>query len=128
GSFNTLGIHYNLNASGDRWSIQAGFSNNSSDNDFEYPNSGRKNLNGAFDNVSFNANGGYKINNSNFLKFYSQVYNGERHFALLTPTDTKTKYRDFTARNLIEWVSIQNQFRSKLKLAHLTEEYQFFGN
>lgn len=128
GSFNTFGINYKLKVSDEDFSFQGSISRNSSDNDYEYLNSDRENLNGQFYNNSFNASFGYKINARNFLKFYSQFYDGERHFSLASPSDSKTKYRDFNTRNLLEWSSFFNQFVSKIKMAFLTEEYNYFEN
>jgi iron complex outermembrane receptor protein len=126
GSFNTVGIHYNVKASSKKFSVQAGISRNSSDNDFDFIGSGRKNTNGQFQNTSFTGNFGYKLNASNFLKFYSQLFDGERHFSLLNPSDTKTKYRDFNMRNMLEWAGFYGLFESRLKIAFLSEEYQYF--
>ncbi|HLA56973.1 MAG TPA: TonB-dependent receptor [Flavobacterium sp.] len=126
GSFNTVGIHYNVAASSEKFSVQVGISRNSSDNDYGYIGSDLKNTNGQFYNTSFTGNFGYKINASNFLKFYSQLFDGEQHFSLLTPTDTKTKYRDFNMRNMLEWAGFYGPFESRLKVAFLSEEYQYF--
>ncbi len=126
GSFNTLGIHYNVAAGSERFMTKISFSKNSSDNDFNYVDSQRKNENGAFDNNSLTANFGYKFNDNNFIKLYSYFFSGDRHFSLLTPTDTKSKYRDLNLRNLLEYTSIFNQFTSKIKLAFLSENYHHF--
>ncbi|WP_026704286.1 TonB-dependent receptor plug domain-containing protein [Flavobacterium soli] len=128
GSFNTFGLNYKLNVSDEKFSFQGSISRNSSDNDYKYLNTDRKNLNGQFYNNSFNSSFGYKINATNFLKFYSQFYDGERHFSLVTPSDSKTKYTDFNTRNLLEWSSFLNQFTSRLKVAFLSEEYRYFEN
>ncbi|MDI1256810.1 MAG: TonB-dependent receptor [Flavobacterium sp.] len=128
GSFNTLGLHYGLDVSNGKYSLKVSLSNNSSDNDYAYPKSGFKNENGQFFNRSYNVAFGYKINLKNFLKFYSQIFDGERHFSLASPSDTKTKYKDFNTRHLLEWSCYQNHFVSKLKLAYLSEEYNYFGD
>lgn len=128
GSFNTLGLHYNLKAASERFSAQVAVSRNSSDNDYAFPQSDKKNSNGQFDNTSFSANFGYKINASHFIKFYSQIFESERHFSLLSPTDTPSKYEDFNTRNLLEWVVFHNRITSKFKMAFLNEEYIYFEN
>lgn len=128
GSFNTLGVNYNLRASNEKFSTEVSISQNSSDNDFDFPGSDRKNANGQYRNTSFSSSFGFKINASNSLKFYSHVFEGERHFALLSPTDAKTKYDDFNTRNLLEWTSLHEHFTSKVKAAFLTEDYKYFEN
>ena len=128
GSFNTFGADYKLQYGTEKWSIQTGISRTSSDNDFEYIGTDSKNENGQFYNTNISVNLGYKLNTVNFLKLYSQIYDGERHFSLVTPSDTKTKYRDFNTRNLLEWSTFVNRFTSKVKLAFLNEEYNFYEN
>jgi len=128
GSFNTLGLNYTGKFSTEKFSSQISISRNSSDNDYEYVNSDLKNSNGEFYNTSYNASFGYKINTNNFLKFYSQIFESNRHFSLISPSETKTRYKDFNTRNLLEWSSFFNKFISKTKVGYLTEKYNYFGN
>lgn len=128
GSFNTLGLNYNVKGGSEKWAFQVGITRNSSDNDYEYIGRNRKNENGEYYNQSLNFSAGYKINENNFLKFYSLLFDGERHFSGTITVTSKNKYQDFTTRNMLEWVSFRNKFTSKLKLAYLTEEYNYFEN
>jgi iron complex outermembrane receptor protein len=128
GSFNTLALNYKLKFSDEKWSSQVSVSHNSSDNDYKYLNSSLKNINGQYYNSSYNAGFGFKVNERNFLKFYSQVFDGQRHFSLASPSDSKTKYSDFNTRNLLEWSSFQERSAAKLRVAFLTEKYQYFEN
>ncbi len=127
GSFNTLRTDYEVASSSRKWSVRAGFSRNSSDNDYELP-TGLKNVNGQFDNISFNAAAAYKIDQSNTLQLRSMTFNGDKNLSLLFPTDTKTAYNDFTTRNLLEWEYKNRLITSKVKTAVLTEQYRFFSN
>jgi iron complex outermembrane receptor protein len=128
GSFNTLSTSYRFDMGSDKFALQASVSHNNSDNDYKFPDGSRKNINGQYDNTSLTIAAGYKINASNYLKFYSQVFDGDRHFPLLTPSDTKTKYIDLNSRNVLEWTNLQNQFTSKFRLAYLDESYAYFEN
>lgn len=128
GSFNTYGINYKVNVSDEKFSFQASITRNASDNDYEYVDSDAKNLNGQFYNTSFSSAFGYKINRNNYLKLYSQIFDGERHFSVIFPSEVKTKYQDFNTRNLLEWGSFFGKFTSKTKLAVLTEKYKYFAN
>jgi len=107
---------------------QIGVLRNNSDNDYAYLDSDLKNENGQFYNTTYTANFGYKINPNNYLKFLNQVFDGQRHFSLATPSDTKTKYSDFNTRSLLEWSSFFSKFTSKVKLAYLTEKYHYYEN
>jgi iron complex outermembrane receptor protein len=126
GSFSTVGINYQLQHSDEKLSFFGSISRNRSDNDYDYLNSDLSNLNGQFINSSFNVGFGYKINSRNILKIYSQFYDGERHFSLINPTDTQTKYQDFTTRNLADFTTYSGNFTSNTKLGFLSEEYNYF--
>jgi len=129
GSYNTLSANYRISASSDKYSLQVNISRNSSDNDFKYPGTtDQRNINGEYYNTSMNTTFGYKINAKNTIKAYSQFYDAERHFSLITPSESKTKYNDFNTRNLLEWESLFNRFTSKLKLAYIGESYKYFSN
>ena len=127
GSFNTLAINYNVDAGGKNWTVNAAISHNKSDNNFKLFNGGR-NINGRFTNLSFSANAAYRLNRGNILKFYNSVFEGDRHFSLLTPTDTKTKYFDSNSRNLLQWENTLGKLKSKIGAAYLKESYEYFQN
>ncbi len=128
GSFNTLGVNYHLRYSDEKISFFGSISRNSSNNDYEYLNSKLKNLNGNYVNSSYNIGFGYKLNSANILKIYSQVYDGERHFSLINPTDSKTKYQDLNTRNLADLTTLFGDFTSNVKVGFLSEKYKYFGN
>lgn len=128
GSFNTYGVNYKVNISDEKFSFQASISRNASDNDYEYVDSDWTNLNGQYYNTSLNTTFGYKINGNNYLKFYSQFFDSERHFSVIFPSEIKTKYSDFNTRNMLEWSSFFGRFTSKVKVAALSEKYKYFAN
>ena len=129
GSFDTFGANYKVNVANEKTTTQLSISRNSSDNDYEYLDTkNQKNENGQFQNTSINASFGYKINAFNSVRFYSQVYDGERHFSIFNASETRTKYRDFNTRNLLEWQAKRDAFDSNFKVAFLTEAYKYFGN
>ena len=128
GSFNTFGGNYKLSVSDGTVSAAVSVSRNSSDNDYEYLQNDGENLNGQYYNTSISGNFGYKINDNNFLKLYSQFFESERHFSLIFPSEIKTKYRDLNTRNMLEWDSFFSGFTSKVKVAALSENYQYFAN
>ena len=128
GSFNTLGVNYHLKYSDEKLSFFGSISRNSSDNDYDYLHSKLKNLNGNYFNSSYNIGFGYKINARNILKIYSQVYDGERHFSLINPSDSKTKYQDLNLRNLADLTTYLGNFTSNVKVGFLSEKYKYFGN
>jgi len=128
GSFNTQGYHYKANVGSDKFSASVSFTRNNSDNDYEYVNGKGKNLNGQYYNNSMNMAIGYKLNENNILKFYSYFFDGERHFSLIFPSESKTKYKDTNTRNMLEWDGTYGKFTSKVKAAFLKEEYKYYDN
>ncbi len=128
GSFDTYGVTYTGEVATNTFSTKIAVNRSGSENDFEYVEKEGKNLNGSFYNTSVNTTIGYKIDEDNTLTLYNYVYDGERHFSLIFPSELPTKYKDFNTRNLLEWKGNFTDFTSKLKLAYLTEEYKYFPN
>lgn len=128
GSFNTFGAHYNLIAATERFSVNAGISRNSSDNDYQYPGTNIRNENGQYYNSSLNVAFAYKLNPKNILKLYSHAFDAERHFSRTLAAPSKSKYEDTNYRNLVEWTALYNRFTSKLKAAYLHESYKYFND
>ena len=128
GSFSTLGINYNIIASNDNVIAQANVSHITSENDYEYIGYNKKNSNGEYKNTSFSTQFGYKVSNTTFLKFYSFVFDGDRHFSGTIASPSKSKYLNLDTRNLVEVINYSGRFTSKVKLALLNEEYKYFEN
>lgn len=128
GSFNTLNTNYKGTFAKNKWSVNAALGYVNSDNDYDYVDSDNQNLNGQFNNKNASFNVGFKFNNSNRLKLYSNIYNGSRNFSLRLPSETPTKYDNFDTRHLLEWNGFYGKFTSKIKFAYLTEAYKYFQN
>ncbi|NGY38500.1 TonB-dependent receptor [Flavobacterium sp. XN-5] len=126
GAFNSLSAIYAITAATNKWSTNASFTRNSSDNDFKFIGKEGKNTNGEFYNSSLSTAIGYKVNANNSIKFYSEIYDGERHFSLTSPNSVKTKYQDYNTRNLLTWSSNIGRSVSNFKLAYITEHYKYF--
>ena len=128
GSFNTVGLHANSQINFNKTSLQIGFSRNSSDNDYAIAKTKTINKNGAFYNNSFTVSFGYQLNQNHILKFYSQLFDGERHLSPPISSVSKSKYQNLDTRNLLELKSKFNKTTSVLRLAQLSEKYQYFEN
>ncbi len=126
GSFNSYGLNFSSQYSNEKLSFNAGIGRSGSDNDFEIHPAGQRNKNGRFYNHQISLASAYKINRRNMIKFYENIADGERHFSLILPTMTPTKYHDYNTRSLIEWDGSYGKFISRLKLAYLGEEYRYY--
>jgi len=129
GSFNTFGGNYKLAAADAKTSVNLSISRNSSDNDYEYLNTKNlRNENGQFYNTSVNLAFGYKLNQANVLKLYSQVFESERHFSGTLVSPSRSKYQDLNTRNLLQWTASNRVLVSTAKVAFLSEKYKYFGD
>ncbi|WP_299526290.1 TonB-dependent siderophore receptor [Winogradskyella sp.] len=129
GEFNTYGMDYRTEYANKEFSIMIGLSRNGSDNDYPFPETDIINENGQYYNSNFSFASGYKLNKKNTINIYANVYDGRRNFSVPTPNALRTKYTDFNTRALVEWESIIGKYvSSNLKLASITEEYNFFAN
>ena len=126
GDYNTLSAVYGITAATNKWSANASFTRNSSDNDFKFIGVNDRNTNGQYYNNNLSTAIGYKLDAKNSLKFYSEIYDGERHFSLTSPYAIRTKYQDFNTRNLLAWTSSLGKSVHNLKLAYITEHYNYF--
>ena len=128
GSFETYGGNYQLEMGKEKWAVQASISANSSENEYEYIGYDKKNENGEFANQSYNFSIGHKINDVNYIKFYSYLFNGERYFSGTITVNSDDKYVDFNTRNMLEWILFKHKYTSKIKAAFLTEKYNYYEN
>ncbi|TDD97354.1 TonB-dependent receptor plug domain-containing protein [Flavobacterium cellulosilyticum] len=128
GSFNTLAVNYKVKMAVANFSTQISVSHISSDNDYAYLDTDKKNENGQFENTSLNVSLGYKIDSKNSLKFYSYLFDGDRHFSGTLAAPSQSKYLDLNSRNLLEWSGHNDKVKSNLKLAFLSEKYTYFEN
>ena len=128
GSYNTFGANYKLAAGTARFSANASISHNSSDNDFRFPGYNIYNDNGQYKNTSLNTAFGYKLSDKNILRFYSYLFDGERHFSRTLAAPSRSMYQDVNTRNLVEWTGLYGNFNSRLKAAYLDEKYKYFEN
>jgi len=130
GSFGTYNSLYKFKLSTEKLALKLGLSYNESDNDYKLLGTDYKNFNGAYNNFNMSVGLAYQFNDKSQLKFYSTSYVGKRLFSgeLPNPTGANDKYKDFNNRNLLVYNYDSNKINHVLKLAFLTQEYQFFDN
>lgn len=128
GSFNTQNWLYKVNWSTQKFHLQSSFNRFSSANDYPIIGQNRKNKNGQFKQNNYQLNFAYKLNNHHQFKFYSEIFDSERHFSVIFVNENKTKYDDVNTRFLGEWSFEKNYFHSRLKAGFISESYRYFGN
>ncbi|WP_299390473.1 TonB-dependent receptor [uncultured Gelidibacter sp.] len=128
GSFDTKRANYQLSTGDEQWSVNFGVGYVDSENDYKYLGSNKTNVNGQYENLSFNVNAGYFLNNKNVLKLYHQSFLGDRNFSGTRVAPSKSRYEDTNHRSMLEWGLFHNNLSSKLKVVHLFEEFKYFEN
>ncbi len=125
-SFNTPSGHYKSTYATDNFYIDAGVDYRKSDNDFEYLDTDQINENGEFENTNLNLNLGIKLAPKHLLKVYHNSYLGNRNFSGTLTAPSDDGFKDRNARSLVEWETLAKKYTSKLRVAHIFEQFEFF--
>lgn len=128
GSFNTTAGHYKSTYATNNFYIDAAIDYRMSDNDFEVLDTEVFNENGQFENTNLNLNLGIKLAPNQLLKLYHNTFLGERNFASTLTAPSDDGYIDSNARTLLEWAVLDKKYTSKLRFAHIFEQFEFFPN
>lgn len=126
GDFDTYSADFKTNWSTDKISLGLSLVRVGSDNDYKYPDSNQRNLNGKYYNNSLGMTLGFMINPKNELRFIGNIFDGDRQFSLISPNAIPTKYHDFNTRTMLEWTGKHNRFSSDLKLVSLNENFKYY--
>ncbi|WP_452223415.1 TonB-dependent receptor plug domain-containing protein [Lacinutrix chionoecetis] len=128
GSFDTKQFTALSDFGNDKFSGNIGLSYVDSKNDYKFIGTDKVNENGAFNNRNINANFGYFISNKDVIKLYHQTFIGERNLSATLVAPSQSAYKDTNLRNMLEWSRLGSRVNSKLKIAHLHEEFKYFEN
>lgn len=128
GSYNTQKLNYNQSYGNNRWSSSVGINYTRSDNDYTYLKTDEKNRNGEFENLSLNISAGYVLSDNQVLKMYHQSFIGDRNLSGNLVVLGRSKYKDNHYRTQLEWGIYGDNSSSKIKVAHLQEEFKYFEN
>lgn len=99
-----------------------------SENDFKYLETEQSNENGQFENINLNINFGLVLSPKQLLKFYHNSFLGDRNFSGTLTAPSTAGYEDRNSRSLAEWAVLGERFTSKVRLAHVFEQFRFFTN
>lgn len=127
GSFNTFNSFLKTSYSDEKLSVKVSGNFVQSDNDYDVREKNYRNLNGEYDNRTFNLGAAYKVNEANTVSWQTQLFDGEQHY----PTSefgTKTKYLSTTFRTLLDWNYKNSKIKNSFKTAFLKDDFQYFEN
>ena len=128
GSYNTFNSYLKLSYSNDHLSVKVSGNFVKSDNDYEVPEKKYLNLNGEYNNRTFNIGVAYKIDPKNTISWQTQIYDGVQHYPVYSEDFTKTKYFSDTFRSLVSWDLKAKKLQNSFKLAYLEDEFQYFDH
>lgn len=125
GSFGTFNSLLKTSYSNEYFSLKVSANVIESKNDYEVPEKNYRNLNGAYDNRTFNIGAAYRLSAAHNLSWQTQFYDGAQHY----PTSefgTPTKYLSNSLRTLLNWKWSENKFNNAFAIAYLEDEFQYF--
>lgn len=128
GSYNTFNSFLKSSYSNDHLSVKVSGNFVKSDNDYEVPEKKYLNLNGEYNNRTFNIGVAYKIDPKNTISWQTQIYDGVQHYPVYSEDFTKTKYFSDTFRSLVSWDFKAKKLQNSFKLAYLEDEFQYFDH
>ena len=128
GSYNTFNSFLKSSYSNDHLSVKVSGNFVKSDNDYEVPEKKYLNLNGEYNNRTFNIGVAYKIDLKNTISWQTQNYDGVQHYPVYSEDFTKTKYFSDTFRSLVSWDFKAKKLQNSFKLAYLEDEFQYFDH
>ncbi|TRZ43806.1 TonB-dependent receptor [Robertkochia solimangrovi] len=128
GSFNTLSYNLRSQLSGKNSYLDAGIDRITSDNDYEYPGTGIRNRNGAFEHLNLSLNTGYKLDDKNTLGFFGMFGDSDRNFSGTLTAPASDKYADKNIRSMLKWTNTGRSYESELRIAYLFERYEYYAD
>ncbi|MBL4724537.1 MAG: TonB-dependent receptor [Lutibacter sp.] len=130
GSYETFQNLYKFSFGSEKTAIKFGISYNQSKNDYKWLGYDVENENGAYKNINISFNLAQKLSEFSKISFYTEKFSGDRQFSgqLPNPSAAKEKYKDFSFRNLIDFHYAKENYAHSLKVAYLTQEYQYFAD
>ncbi len=111
-----------------KWKLAGSFFWNDAQNDYEFPNRRRRNINGEYRVFSLNFRVLRKIGERSELRFFNEHVQQHRNFSLIFPTDIKTAYSDLNYRHSLEFVNRRSRSEHLLRAGFLREVYTYDPN
>ena len=106
GSYNTVHANYGTSYGNEKLAVDFNLDYRKSDNDYKYLGTDKRNDNGAFENFNLGLDVGYFLTKTNLLKFYQNIFVGNRDFSGTLTAPSNNNYQDLTSRSLFEWSNL----------------------
>jgi len=126
GSFNTLNSALKIAYSNDNFSVKLNTALAKSENNYEVPKEKYINRNGAYYQYNYSISAAYRFNDHQKIAMFSLWNTGLQHYPVFSENQTKTKYATDGLKTMINWQSDYGNFHNDLKLAFLSEKYDYY--
>ena len=126
GSFNTLNSALKIAYSNDNFSVKLNTALAKSENNYEVPKEKYINRNGAYYQYNYSISTAYRFNDHQKIAMFSLWNTGLQHYPVFSESQTKTKYSTDGLKTMINWQSDYGNFHNDLKLAFLSEKYDYY--
>ena len=128
GSFNTLNSALKIAYSNDKFSVKLNTALAKSENNYEVPKEKYINRNGAYYQYNYSISAAYRFNDHQKIAMFSLWNTGLQHYPVFSESQTKTKYSTDGLKTMINWQSDYGNFHNDLKLAFLSEKYDYYSD
>lgn len=128
GSFDTKNLNYKSKYGTDKTALSVGIGHISSENDYKYLGTDKKNENGAFNNTAIDLGFGLLFSTTNLLKLQHSTFIGDRDFSGTLTAPSNSNYKNYNSKSLLEWVNYKKNKVQRTKLAYLYERNKYFAN
>lgn len=128
GSFDTKNLNCKSKYGTDKTALSVGIGHISSENDYKYLGTDKKNENGAFNNTAIDLGFGLLFSTNNLLKLQHSTFIGDRDFSGTLTAPSNSNYKNYNSRSLLEWVNYKKNKVQRTKLAYLYERNKYFAN
>jgi len=128
GSFNTLNSALKIAYSNDNFSVKLNTALAKSENNYEVPKEKYINRNGAYYQYNYSISAAYRFNDHQKIAMFSLWNTGLQHYPVFSESQTKTKYATDGLKTMINWQSDYGNFHNDLKLAFLSEKYDYYSD
>ena len=128
GSFNTLNSALKIAYSNDKFSVKLNTALAKSENNYEVPKEKYINRNGAYYQYNYSISAAYRFNDHQKIAMFSLWNTGLQHYPIFSESQTKTKYSTDGLKTMINWQSDYGNFHNDLKLAFLSEKYDYYSD
>ncbi|OYQ40579.1 TonB-dependent receptor plug domain-containing protein [Flavobacterium aurantiibacter] len=128
GSYNNHNAFAESKFRSGKWTLAGSLFLNDAENDYEFPNRRRRNINGEYQVFSANFRALRKLSERSELRFFNEYVQQYRNFSVVFPTDVKTAYDDLNFRHSAEFVNRRNRIEHLVRVGFLREVYRYYPN